>query len=80
MLYLRFQDLDGGVLIRPAPMAMFWPAVLCPILLWTQPFSSGNMFLLPGQVPEDTEVAHMTYEHIEALRPMHTHPPFLSII
>jgi hypothetical protein len=30
------------------------------------------MFLLPGQVPEDTEVAHMTYEHIEALRPMHT--------
>jgi hypothetical protein len=55
-------------------MALFCPAVLYPILPRVQPFSSVNMFLLSGQVPEDTEVAHMIYEHIEALWPMHTHP------
>jgi hypothetical protein len=60
-------------------MALFCPAVLCPILFWTQPFSSVNMFLLSGQVPEDMEVAHMIYEHIEALWPMHTHLLSLSI-
>jgi hypothetical protein len=59
-------------------LAVLCPAVLCPILHWTQPFSSVNMFLLSWQVPEDKEVAHMIYEHIEALWPMHTHPLSLN--